>query len=571
MSATATATAMSESHSVTGTLWTKDYIHFEIQDADNKCLAAFAGAKLAAPCLPGDEVQWDLVAQTLIQVAPNPYAPILTGYLETSRKTTYGTNNRGVPLYLFVPLDTAYPPFLVAAKDADPHRDQIVQVKFLRWDKGTPFPRGSLERRIGPAGNLAAEEEALLLSAAPWGKLKPCGEAVQTDDAASRRVELTGYTFNIDPVGCMDIDDVITLDPLNDEKGVWRVTISISDVASCVEELSATDIMASTIGQTLYKDGVAVSPMLPPDLSEEACSLLAGTVRRGVSLQCICDLTARTVTGWTWLETTVRNKETFTYESFLHSTYRDVLAHIVGIIENRAVEDPHEWIESLMKVYNLRAAQLLHEAGVGVLRRHSAPDAARLARLTTVSPDLAFLASSAAEYCLANESDSVHWGIGGVYCHATSPIRRYADLMNQRILKQLIRGNQEGLYVTVSVGDLNRRAKVAKAYERDLCYVRALLEGTKREYEGQVVEIVQRPDAFGTARVCVWVPAWKRIHRCTYRFTMADEEKGTYVFVTADGSSTFSLTVGQLVAVEFAPMIRARRWKDRLLTLVKPL
>ncbi len=565
------ATTSAESTSLVGTLWTKDYIHFEIQDADNKCLAAFAGAKLATPCLPGDEVQWDPVTQTLTQVAPNPYAPILTGYLETSRKTTYGTNNRGVPLYLFVPLDTAYPPFLVAAKDADPHRDQVVQVKFLRWEKGQSFPRGSLERRIGPAGNLAAEEEALLLSAAPWGKLKACGEAVLADDAASRRVELKGHTFNIDPVGCMDIDDVITLEPLTDEKGVWRVTITISDVASCIEELSASDVMASTIGQTLYKDGVAVSPMLPPDLSEEACSLLAGTVRRGVSLQCICDLETGTAADWKWLETTVHNNETYTYESFMHSTYRDVLARVVETIEGRPSDDPHEWIESLMKVYNLRAAQLLHGAGVGVLRRHSAPSAERLARLTARCPDLAFLASSAAEYCLADATDAVHWGIGGVYCHATSPIRRYADLMNQRILKQLIRGNHEGLYVTVSVGDLNRRAKVAKAYERDLCYVRALLDGTKREYEGQVVEIAPQADAFGTAKVHVWVPAWKRIHRCTYRFTMADEEKNTYVFVTADGSSTFSLTVGQSVVVEFAPMIRARRWKDRLLTLVKPL
>jgi exoribonuclease R len=554
--------------SVTGTLWTKDYIHFEIQDPDNRTLASFAGAKLAASCLLGDEVEWNPTTQTLVQKAPGPY-PLLAGYLETSRKTTYGMNNRGAPLYLFVPLNTAYPPLLVAAKDADPHHDQVVVVKILRWDKGAAFPRGSLERRLGQAGDLAAEEEALLITAAPWGNLKGAAELLDDSDAAPHRVALTGATFNIDPPGCKDVDDVITLEPLDDAKRQWRTTITISDVASCIEELSPIDIMAATSGQTIYKDGVAVRPMLPASISEDACSLLAGTTRRGVSLQFECDLVKGGLGGWKWLETTVHNDASYTYESFLGSTYRDVLAAIVGVLEGRAIDDPHEWIEVLMKTYNLRAASMFKTAGTGVLRRHSAPDAERLARLTAFNPDLAFLAASSAEYCLADEANTMHWGLGGVYCHATSPIRRYADLVNQRILKQLIRGNREGLYVTVAVGDLNRRAKAAKTYERDLCYVRALLE-TKRVYEGQVVEIA-RADEGSVAKVRVWVPEWKRVVRSTYRFTMANEEKQTYVFVSADGGSVFELSVGQAVSVQFAMRMRERRWKDRIVTLIRPL
>jgi exoribonuclease R len=562
--------AAASTTAATGTLWTKDYIHFEVQDADNTPLITFAGAKAAACCLPGDEVQWNPASQTLTQLAPAPY-PLLAGYLETSRKTTYGMNNRGVPLYLFVPLNTAFPPFLVAAKDADPHSDQVVVVKYLRWDKGSTFPRGSLERRLGPAGNLAAEEEALLLTAAPWGNVKVDFAALD-DDAAGRRTIVSGITFNIDPPGCKDIDDVITLEELAD--GAWRLTITISDVASCIEELSPIDVLAATAGQTLYKDGVAVRPMLPLALSEDACSLLPGTTRRGVSLQCVYNSTKKEIGDWTWLETTVHNDASYTYESFLGSTYRDVVATFVEALEGRSVTDPHEWIEVLMKTYNLRAAAMLHAVGTGVLRRHSPPDAERLARLATLNPDLAFLASAAAEYCLANEAEVTHHGIGAVYCHATSPIRRYADLVNQRILKQLIRGNEKGLFVTVSCGDLNRRAKAAKTYERDLCYVRALL-GAKRTYVGQVVEITQREEGGGgsarSAVVRVWVPEWRRIVRSTYTFTMANEEKQSYVFVSADGGSTFEVAVGQAVTVQFAPRFRERRWKDRIVTVIRPL
>jgi exoribonuclease R len=581
-SATATATATA-SATVSGVLYTKDYCHFELHDEiTGAVLGAFEGAKIAVPCLPGDAVSWDPASGDLKQLAPGPY-PLLAGYLETNSKTTYGLNPRGQPLFLFVPLNPSYPSFLVASKDSPELRSckQIALVRFLRWDKGSVFPRAGLERFLGKAGDLPAEEEALLWSACPWAPLTK-GFAASADDAetAGHRVRLSGYTFNIDPVGCKDIDDVLTLELKGD--GKWVVTITISDVASAVEELTAVDIMAATTGQTLYRDGVAVRPMLPPALSEEACSLIAGTERRGVSLQFVFDASTRTVEGWKWLETIVRNDETFTYESFIAGaekrTERDMVKSVVEALEGgREVVDPHEWIEVLMKTYNTRAAALLHEAKAGVLRRHSAPDQAKLERFVALDPALGFLASHAAEYCLAEEEVVGHFGFGGAaYCHATSPIRRYADLVNQRILKQLIRGNDKSLFVSVSMWDLNQRAKASKAYERDLCYVRAILGGgegeTERVWRGKIVEAALEEPESGARRVRfrIWMPEWRRLARASYICTIANEEAGRFIIVSADGAETFEFAVGQEVTVRAALLMGQRRWKDRLLLQVRP-
>ena len=122
--------------------------------------------------------------------------------------------------------------------------------------------------------------------------------------------------------------------------------------------------------------------------------------------------------------------------------------------------------------------------------------------------------------------------------------------------------------------DLNQRSKAAKAYERDLCYVRALLQGeTKREWRGKIVEAtVESSEATASQRVRlrIWIPEWRRLARATYLCTIANEEAGRFIIVSADGTETFELTVCQTVEVRAALLLGQRRWKDRLLLQVRP-
>jgi exoribonuclease R len=256
-------------------LRTKNYQTFEvIDDTTYEVVHRFEGAVNAVRALPGDEVE--LVENTLVLKSRAPH-PCLAGYLELNSKTTFGHTKSGLPLYLFVPLNPAYPSFIVGSKEKDRSQKRVALVDFLEWTEH--LPRGSLKQLLGAAGTLEAEEEALLWNACPYKNLKD-GLAILEDDCPSR-TPVEGITFNIDPEGCKDIDDCITI--AQDATGV-SLTITIADVASCVEEMGAVDLMAANQGQTLYRDGMAVRPMLPPFFSEEHCSLIANQPRRGVSL-----------------------------------------------------------------------------------------------------------------------------------------------------------------------------------------------------------------------------------------------------------------------------------------------
>jgi len=537
-------------------LQTKNYQTFEVvDDVTDTVLHRFEGAANAANALPNDEVELD--ASSNLVLKGRAVHPPLAGYLELNSKTTFGHTKSGLPLYLFVPLNPAYPSFIVGSKEKDRSQKRVAIVDFLEWTEH--LPRGSLKQLLGAAGSLEAEEQALLWNACPYKNLKE-GLAVLEDDCPLR-TRLEGITFNIDPEGCKDIDDCITI--AQDTTGI-QLTITIADVASCVEEMGAVDLMAANQGQTLYRDGMAIRPMLPPFYSEDQCSLVAGEPRRGVSLTLQFNKELVLQEPLLWSESLLTNQTSYSYELFETSEHAPLLGQLVAALGNSSIEgerDPHLWIQALMLLYNKEAAKLLLEAGVGILRTHSAPDQARLEKYTAMDKSLATLASSAASYTLIGSKPTYeHWGIGtAAYCHATSPIRRYADLANQRILKQLIRSNRQGLCVSAPVSDLNWRAKVSKGYERDRVLLQVLLGSGIRLFDARLLDLME---ADSQLKIVVWIPAWQQ--RIKHRVKTFEKTERGYRIWSVDETEAKELAEGDLVRIRCGLHLGARRWKERL-------
>jgi len=534
-----------------GILQTKDYEHFMILRDTGELLLEFVGAKKANRCLPGDHVRWK---GEQCELELRDAAPWLVGTLELTSKSTYGMTKRGHLMYLCVPYDKRYPPFIVGSSEKDRTQNRIVLMAFESWT-GT-FPRGSIQQTLGPSGDRAAEREALIWQACPWRY--PVYAYQPTVHSTVQRTPLVGHTFHIDPEGCRDVDDVVTLE--EQTGGAWKVTITISDVAAFVEDGDPIDIQASLIGQTLYdKDGRVLRPMLPPAYSEQACSLLPGKVSYGISFQFMWD--GHTIHSPHWFSSTLEVHQSYTYEAFQasNSPHVSLLRDIASYLAKKPLEDAHEWIEQLMLFYNTEAGGMLKAIGQGILRRHSAPHRERLERYRQYVPSLERLAYSSAEYCLADERDTRHEGLNtDAYAHASSPIRRYADLVNQRVLSRWIQGHTENIeryIVPQAMYDMNQRGKAIKRFARDMDFLNAIQEDHRIAEEVILMEILPKSD--GWVKLKLYVPSWSRMISTTYR------RSTDHTVWSRDETVELPLECYRTYRIRFALHPQGRNWKER--------
>lgn len=536
---------------IQGILQTKDYLQFVILDDTGNELHRFTGAKLANKCFPGDHISW---REGKCYLELRDEYPLIVGTLELSNKSKFGLTSRGVYMYLFTPYDKRYPQFVVGCSEKDTSKNRIAVIKFDDWTASSTFPRGLLQHILGVSGDFEAEKQALIWQACPWKY--PKGDYNPQSKENILRKELSGYTFNIDPDGCRDVDDVLTFEKIDNDK--WKITITISDVATFIEDGCAVDIFASLIGQTLYdSDGKVLRSMLPKEYSEEVCSLIPGKPSYGISLQFEWD--GKEIKNKEWFESSLTTNKSYTYEEFQVTDlpYRAVLKEISSYLAGEEITDSHKWIEQCMLFYNKEAGRILKEKKMGILRKHFGPDIERLEKYRAYIPDLEKLAFSSAEYCLAEESETYHFGIeSDHYAHVSSPIRRYADLVNQRVLKIYIRGLKERYIVPLAMYDMNLRAKLNKNFGRDMDFLRAISSDVT-VFKGIILDkkIIDEQNM----KVKLYISQWKRSISTIYK--MINEN----VVLSRDEKREIDVTDFREVEVKCAFNINMRNWKERVI------
>ena len=420
----------------------------------------FEGSKLATKCLP-----YDLVNPTDkgCSLSKRAEYPLMVGILETT-KSKYGFTGKGNPIYLCKPLDEQYPPFYIGSKIKDIIHNKLITFKFDSWPENSEFPKGTFLDLLGDCGDFEAEKKSCLLKACGFSWMKTIPEELILPDFSNRRI-LEGFTFNIDPDGCKDVDDCITL--LDNRQGI---AISIADVSAFVE-VNPWMKHAEMIGTSLYKDGTCVKPMFPRNLSEDLMSLTMGRKRLAYSL-------IITESSWRFEETIVNVDKAYTYDNFPKNPILNSWVEKVSGIKTEE-SDNHKIIEILMLYYNTKAGEVLKSKNSGILRSQKGVNVERAKLFETFSDEYMYLSYESAKYCLVSDNTTHEQLQVQNYAHASSPIRRYVDIINQFALK-----NKTLEYQTIH--RFNQQQKLAKTYERDLVYLD--LYKNKREVEGIIID-----------------------------------------------------------------------------------
>jgi ribonuclease R len=371
-------------------------------------------------------------------------------------------------------------------------------------------------------------------------------------------------TFTIDPAGARDFDDAISAERMAD--GAVRVWVHIADVSAYVPEGSLVDREARERATSVYVP-TTVEPMLPEALSNEVCSLVAGSDRLAVTVE--MEIHGAQVKRTAFYRSTIRSDQRLEYEQVDRifagteparepwaeplSAAREVAGalhrdrgrrggaltldsvepqfsfdkdgHVSGVTARQQTES-HRLIEHLMIAANEAVARLLNERGASCLYRvHERPEVDRVKHLvdqlatlgvpTPPVPDgmsrtqaaellgeisrrvddhvrrvaaragagdskaapsggrlaLTSLVLRSLQQAYYSPSNLGHAGLGSqCYCHFTSPIRRYPDLVCHRALLAAV-GAQEQPPRSGALAELgtwtSERERAAMVIERD--------------------------------------------------------------------------------------------------------
>jgi exoribonuclease R len=491
---------------------------------------------------------------------------IVPGVLKLSLSRFNTTDTRGYIMKEFEPAFGILPKFMVKTNRIKDRTDMYVLVK-VHYDGSSKnnamILYGTIERYIGNVGDMEVENTLCqIVGTGHWSRkmdkdrdklLKSISIADLTPDRLDLSSDLDIYTVSVDPDGCKDIDDAISIKTLPDDK--IEIGIHIADPTSYLIEGSELDLEVSKRSESLYLT-YTTHHMFPESLSTDTFSLLKTKPNRAFSVF----LTVSSVeTGCTVLTTDIRKTmiridSNTSYDKFQESLKdssivedasstsitksRNTLYEVGKILYSRYLDGGHiveynskKMIEIFMVLANCKVAEKMVESSSSYDVK--LPILIRSQRVRDYNDDVArdkkALKQQTADKVLLDErmkllmdaaqlrfysSDTAdknaHASLGlSLYTHFTSPIRRYSDILVHRLLYNLLTKSStfkvpcltecNGLHQMFTMNHYKRFYRDVASLQRDILITHHVIDALdenlserKVQLEGIVLDVTDR-------------------------------------------------------------------------------
>jgi exoribonuclease-2 len=387
----------------------------------------------------------------------------------------------------------------------------LVRLKVFHEDENLDLYRLEVPTEFSPGAHRAALKLA---------------EQQVSDPYAQIRADLTHLEcITIDGERTRDFDDALSLEALEDG---WRLGIHIADVSTLVQAGNPLDREAQERGTSIYLPEMRL-PMFPEEISENTLSLLAHQERPALSF--LVEVSPEgEIRDWQIRPSRIRVKRRLTYQEvdqFL-AERDETLAALIRLTQQLkarrlaqggyelklpevwvsfnhqggihvTVEDQetvsHRLVAEAMVLANWLAARFLAEHGLPAIYR--AQPEPREPINTEEPKDLVTLWQDRRKLSrvVMDLTPQPHWGLGlPVYTFATSPIRRYLDVVIHRQILGALNGGTP-LYgkddlekILLTIEPAMRRAALLKTRRLRYWLLKYLAGQVGQKKEALVVE-----------------------------------------------------------------------------------